>query len=284
MLFVFLKNKSLAESFTEQQSILNLNEDLAVEIESLHTLTTNLASTLDETEQKKKEEAQEAKTLSYRLSLAAEEREQKKEFLTQTKNQEKIYQEELKELEAQQSEISSEIEKIEDELRRSFDVTLLPLERPGILLWPVPLATSGGQGRITQHFGERSNLYRGKPHNGLDIGAPIGTPVIAADDGIVIGVDNNDNSWRKYQYGKYVLIEHKTNLTTLYAHLSKQVVSKGDSVKRGDIIGYVGNTGYSTGPHLHFGVYWRDSIIMKSIPPAKGLVPVGVVIDAEKYL
>ena len=120
----------------------------------------------------------------------------------------------------------------------------------------------------------------------MDIGgAPIGTPVFAAADGKIIAVDNNDrNAWNKYQYGKYILIEHDNNLTTIYAHLSAQVVQKNSLVKRGDLIGYVGKTGYATGPHLHFGVYWAPSVLMKSIPPAEGLVPIGVVINPEDYL
>jgi len=80
------------------------------------------------------------------------------------------------------------------------------------------------------------------------------------------------------------LIRHNNNLATLYAHLSQQLVKKEMTVKRGDIIGYSDTTGYATGPHLHFGAYWAPSILMKNIPPAAGLVPVGVIINPEDYL
>ena len=102
-----------------------------------------------------------------------------------------------------------------------------------------------------------------------------------------MAVDNNDRGvsrWQKYQYGRYVLIKHDNNLSTLYAHLSRQVVARGATVKRGDLIGYSGNTGYSTGPHIHLTVYWAPSVQMKSVPPAAGLVPVGVTIDPNDYL
>ena len=147
------------------------------------------------------------------------------------------------------------------------------------------MVAQGGRGIITQHFGEVSYLYRGKPHNGLDIGVPLGTPVFAVDDGVVIAVDNNDKSrWNKYQYGKYILIRHKNDIATLYAHLSQQVVVKGAEVKRGSLIGYSGATGYATAPHLHLGAYWAPSILMQSFPPAAGLVPVGVLVNPEDYL
>ena len=104
-------------------------------------------------------------------------------------------------------------------------------------------------------------------------------------DGTVMTVDNNDLGTRqKRQYGRYVLIKHDNNLSTLYAHLSRQVVARGATVKRGDLIGYSGNTGYSTGPHIHLTVYWAPSVQMKSVPPAAGLVPVGVTIDPNDYL
>jgi murein DD-endopeptidase MepM/ murein hydrolase activator NlpD len=84
-------------------------------------------------------------------------------------------------------------------------------------------------------------------HKGIDFRADEGTPVYAAADGIVIepvDVDTGD--------GKNVIISHYTNVNTFYAHLSKVIVNEGDKVKQGDLIGYVGSTGESTGPHLHF--------------------------------
>ena len=81
-----------------------------------------------------------------------------------------------------------------------------------------------------------------------------------------------------------MLGRHENGLATLYAHLSRQTVGAGAAVKRGDLVGYSGNTGYSTGPHLHLGLYWASSIEMKSVPPAAGLVPVGVTLDQQIYL
>ncbi|MCL2402163.1 MAG: M23 family metallopeptidase [Oscillospiraceae bacterium] len=85
-------------------------------------------------------------------------------------------------------------------------------------------------------------------HNGIDIGAPSGRNVFAADTGTVL------ISRRNASFGNYIVISHGDGVTTLYAHLSTRSVSVGDTVTRGDVIGRVGSTGISTGPHLHFEV------------------------------
>jgi len=284
-LIIFLKNKSLAESAFEIQGLSDLSANLAGEVNEMQSLKNTLNEKVDTLSVQKQAKEGEYYNLKNKQSITEDLKKTKQYLLEQTKNQEKNYQQQLSELEKQQMAISDEISVLEDELRRAFDVSALPSKRPGVLSWPIKLKQNGGVGRITQHQGEVSYLYRGKPHNGLDIGAPIGTPVYAADDGVVEAADNNDkNSYRRYQYGKYVLIKHNNNLATLYAHLSRYTVGKGANVRRGDLIGYSGNTGYSTGPHLHFGVYWAPSVQMKSIPPAMGLVPIGVVINPEDYL
>lgn len=105
--------------------------------------------------------------------------------------------------------------------------------------------------RITSTFGYRQNpiTSRGSEfHNGIDFGAPYGTEVLATADGSVIFAGWNSG------YGKMVIISHGNGLTTLYAHNSKILVKKGDKVKRGQVISKVGNTGRSTGPHLHYEI------------------------------
>ncbi len=285
LLVIFLKHKSLAESIFEAQSFATLNEDLAAEVGTLKAIKAELDADLEETTKKKDEVEIEAQNLRSRRGILEEQKGERKQILEQTKNQEKLFQKQLAELEKQQEAISDQISDIEEELRLKFDPTLLPRKRPGVFSWPVPLIVNGGKGRITQRFGEKLTRYAKKPHNGLDIAAPIGTEVYAAEDGEVLAVDNNDvNSWRKYQYGRHILISHANGLATLYAHLSREFVKKGDRVARGQLIGLVGNTGLSTGPHLHLTVYPEKSVYLKAFPPAAGLVPVGVVIDPEDYL
>jgi LysM repeat protein len=88
-------------------------------------------------------------------------------------------------------------------------------------------------------------------HNGVDLGAPIGTPIMAAADGEVI--ISKTGGWNG-GYGNYIVIKHKNGTQTLYAHNTANSVSAGQSVKQGDVIGTVGNTGKSTGSHLHFEI------------------------------
>ena len=106
--------------------------------------------------------------------------------------------------------------------------------------------------RITSAFSKRRFhpvLKRWKAHHGTDFGAKRGTPILAAADGKVIY-----SGW-KGGYGKVIKIQHKDGYVSLYAHQSRLKSKKGEWVKSGKIIGYVGSTGRSTGPHLHFGLY-----------------------------
>ena len=278
MLITFLRTKSLADSLLEIQNLSDLNTTLASQISSLGTLQDSLSQAIDIESQKKSAIELERENASNRKEIAEDQKQEREQLLNLTKTQQKAYETQLSDLQKQQASISDQIDALDEELRKSFNESVLPSKGPGVFTMPI-------QGRITQYYGEVSSLYRGKPHNGLDIGAPIGTPVLAAGSGTVFAVDNNDKSSRlKYQYGKYVLIKHSNGLATLYAHLSRQVVSPGQVVKRGELIGYSGNTGYATGPHLHLGLYWAATISLKSIPPAAGLVPVGVTLNISDYI
>jgi murein DD-endopeptidase MepM/ murein hydrolase activator NlpD len=276
LLVLFLKSKSLADGVLEAQSLADLNSGLSVEVKNLESAKQSLAGKISETARKKTATEIENQNLQNRKLILADAQKEKASVLSQTKNQEKVYQTIISDLEKQQMEIGSEIDKLEEQLRLAFDPTLLPSKRPGVLGYPVESV------HITQNYGESASarkLYKSGFHNGTDFGTPIGTPIYAAEDGQVFAVGNNG----KVQYGRYIVIKHGNNLATLYAHLSRQIVSAGNSVKKGDIIGYSGNTGYSTGPHLHFGAYWAPSIELKTISGA-GLVPVGVTINPADYL
>ena len=114
----------------------------------------------------------------------------------------------------------------------------------------VPSAMPLTDARLSSGYGMRNHPVLGgrRGHKGVDLAAPTGTPVYATADGFVSKAD-----WFS-SYGKYISIEHGASLQTRFAHLSDMVVSAGDKVKKGDLIGYVGSTGRSTGPHLHYEV------------------------------
>ena len=104
--------------------------------------------------------------------------------------------------------------------------------------------------RLTSSFGMRNHPVLGKRmrHNGIDIPAATGTPIYAPADGTV------GRAQRLGGYGNYAEIEHGNGIQTRFGHMSRIAVSSGQRVKRGDIVGYVGSTGRSTGPHLHYEV------------------------------
>jgi murein DD-endopeptidase MepM/ murein hydrolase activator NlpD len=103
---------------------------------------------------------------------------------------------------------------------------------------------------LTSSFGMRHHPVLGgrRQHQGIDLAAPTGTPVCATADGVVGRAD-----WY-FSYGLYISINHGASMETRYAHLSRLAVAAGDNVKKGELIGYVGSTGRSTGPHLHYEV------------------------------
>ncbi len=122
-------------------------------------------------------------------------------------------------------------------------------------LWPI----KGGIGHISMYFGQNENPFTGQwyIHKGLDISTyRQGDPVVATANGQVVTVDNDVGG-----FGLYIIIKHKHGFYTRYAHLQKFAVSKGDKVQQGQVVGYIGNTGLSTGPHLHYEVHIGSDVV-----------------------
>lgn len=114
-------------------------------------------------------------------------------------------------------------------------------------LWPV-------EGPVTGSFGERIDPFNGEGafHTGVDISTGYGQPVIAPADGVVMFASEESG------YGRLVILDHGHGLSTRYGHLASFAITVGQSVRRGDVIGYVGRSGRSTGPHLHYEVRIQD--------------------------
>ena len=184
--------------------------------------------------------------------------------LGETKNKEAVYKNILADRIAKQKAFEDEIREFEDQIRLEIDPGALPKSGSGVLKWPLASV------KITQYFGNTAFatanpiVYNGGGHNGVDFRAVIGTPITASKEGIVAGVGNTDQSCNGVSYGKWVLIKHPNNLSTLYAHLSIIKVSGGQQVETGQLVGYSGDTGYATGPHLHFEVYASEGVEVKS--------------------
>ena len=186
---------------------------------------------------------------------------EKKKLLTQTKNSEASYQKLLEDRLAKKDAFEKELEAYESQLKYILDPSSLPGK--GALSWPLDDIY------ITQLFGvtkDSKRLYASGSHSGVDFRASVGTPVKAVADGIVLGTGNTDIACPYASFGKFIFIKHNNGLSTTYGHLSLIKVSKGDKVERGDVIGYSGNTGHTTGPHLHLTVYASEAAKMETRP------------------
>ena len=180
-------------------------------------------------------------------------------FDSQISEQEAAEKELQAELKAQKA-IVAELEEIERKRKEEALKNQLNLTYDGgKMTWPLP-----GYSRISSYFGYRSNPFGGSGreyHNGVDLPAPRGTKIVAAYDGQV--------AWSYYSNsaGNWVGIDHGNEIYTVY--MSTRLVSEGDTVKKGDVIGLVGTTGRSTGNHLHFGIRKNGSYV----DPLKWVAP-----------
>ncbi len=181
-----------------------------------------------------------------------EKKEEKQKIAITLENSKVVKNSYLNNLTAQEQETREKLEKYQEELDLiNLEMLLTSLENNdsiyvgGIFLWPTP-----GYYTITSPFGMRLHpilkVYAG--HTGMDIGAPMGSYVLAANSGVVSKATYSNS------YGNLVMINHGNGISTAYAHGSEILVEEGQEVNRGDIIMKVGSTGWSTGPHLHFEI------------------------------
>jgi murein DD-endopeptidase MepM/ murein hydrolase activator NlpD len=193
-------------------------------------------------------------------------------LLAETKDQEASYQALLANNIVQEKAFESQLYQFELQLPATINPSEFPAPTPSILSWPVAKI------KITQMFGKTTDsgrLYASGTHDGVDFGTPVGTPVQAVRQGVIKGMGNTDemNATLKkegipgcYSYGRWILIQHDDGLSTIYGHLSSTIVVVGQQVTDGQIIGYSGGapgaygSGYSTGPHVHLGLYATQAV------------------------
>lgn len=290
-LLVFLKNKSLADSVSQIQSLVDLDVGLSNEVQDLKNAKIILSNQLQEAADKKELTEAEKENLKNKQIILSDTKKEKQVVFTQSKSQEQIYQKTIDDLSKRQTEIANEIEKMDAEMRLKINPSSLPAKVSGVLAMPIaPTMPSQASGctlsNCTQGYGATSFAkygYKGKWHNGVDFAASLGTPVYSAEKGRVIAVGNQDSYCYRGAYGKFIVIAHENNLTTLYGHLSLQIVKVGDIVNRGQLIGYSGKTGYATGPHLHLTVYDSQTFYMGSSRIC-GPMPYGGDLNPMDYL
>lgn len=243
---------------------------------SLRTLRTSLIEERKSITDKKVQADKLRQELEEREKYLDEVKSSKERLLSKTQSEAQKYDALVDDLEEQRKAIENEIEDIESGKTAALDLKDVPKYKKGLLDHPVE------EVNMTQKYGKTSFTRWYTFHNGIDYGVKSGTKVLAAADGKVVGIGNNG----RYAYGRWMAIDHGNGLVTMYGHLSSYSKKVGDKVKQGDTIAKSGNTGYSTGPHLHFTVFSTksfDVVPSKSIKSVKD-IPVGATINPTVYL
>ncbi|MBN2093936.1 MAG: peptidoglycan DD-metalloendopeptidase family protein [Candidatus Zambryskibacteria bacterium] len=253
----FLTNKSLSEVLNEYETANKFQQKVRDQSLELMVYKDELSGKKNSKETEKNKMIFLKSELDDQNQILVINKKEKNSLLTATKNKETEYKKVLANIQAEKERFEQELYEFESQLKRTIDPNSYPSSGKGILSWPLDNIF------ITQFFGKTeysARLYKSGTHNGVDFRASIGTPIKTTLNGIVKGFGNTDEQKGCYSYGKWILIEHPNGLSTLYAHLSLIKVSKGQQVSTGEIIGYSGNTGYSTGPHLHLTVYATQGV------------------------
>ncbi len=284
-----LAKRDLSEILAEINNQTELNIRIKEEVGTLRQEKIQLETNKVDKEKKKTQLSEFQTALADKKKVVEYNKTQKDKVLKETKNQEKTYQQLLAEKRAAKAAFEKELFEYESKLKFTLDPSTIPKAGSSVLSWPVDKV------RITQLFGKTvaaKRLYVSGSHNGVDFGVPIGTPVKAALSGTVAGAGDTDLTCPGASFGRWVFIRHPNGLASIYAHLSVISVKEGDTVTTGQIIGYSGNTGYSTGPHLHLSVYASNAVKIENRPSAScngkiyrmPITPVDAYLDPMVYL
>ncbi|MBP7060573.1 MAG: peptidoglycan DD-metalloendopeptidase family protein [Candidatus Moranbacteria bacterium] len=271
---IFLTSAESLLYFKSESWTANVSDKVSELLDSVRTLRDGLAKEQEEVTVKKAEvdtlyqsqAEQNRNLLSAKQSKAA--------LLVKTQADQTKYSGLVDDLQKQRDDLENEIQDLESGLSTSG----LPGYSHGLLAYPVKKVT------ITQGYGKTSfskKAYVSGKHNGIDFGGSYGTSIYAAASGKVVGTGDLG----KYAYGRWIAIDHGNGIVTLYGHLSSIGVSKGEKVDKGEQIGKMGSTGYSTGTHLHFTVFSADSYDVVPSSTVKGLnIPIGATVSPLNYL
>lgn len=278
----FLANKSMSDVWNYAQALLTVDSQIQGNVRELQGLTRELEADKQETESKKKELEKQKKLLGAQKQTVEVTKQEKTQVLKETQSKESLYQKQLATKKAQKEAFEKALFEFEQQLKIKVDPSSYAAAKSGVFGWPLAKIV------ITQLFGSTADakrLYTSGTHNGVDFGIPTGTPVKAVLSGTVTASGNTDLQPGCYSYGKWILLKHENGLSSLYAHLSSIMVSSGQTVSTGDTIGLSGNTGYSTGPHLHLTVFATQGMRVQTYSSSIGCKQVTIPIaDKAAYL
>lgn len=279
---VFLSNQNMSDVWNYAQALITVDHEIQGNVRELQGLARDLEADKKQTEAKKLELEKQKKLLGSQKQSVEVTKQEKNQVLKETQNKESIFQKQLADKKAQKEAFEKALFDFEQQLKIKVDPSSYASAKAGIFNWPLAKVI------ITQLFGSTADskrLYTSGTHNGVDFGVPTGTPVKAVIGGTVTASGNTDLQPGCYSYGKWVLLKHSNGLSTLYGHLSSIGASTGDTVDMGDTIGLSGNTGYSTGPHLHLTVFATQGMRVQTYSSSIGCKKVTIPIaDKSAYL
>ncbi len=282
-----LSSNNFSLIWNDIDNTITIREKIRDKIMELKQIKGELEDTRKETIDAKNELLNLKSELADQKKIVEQNTNEKKKLLVQTKNNEANYQKILKNRLAQKDALEKELRDYESQLKYILDPSKLP--NAGVFSWPLDYIF------VTQLFGKTvaaKKLYISGSHNGVDFRASVGTPVKAMAGGVVAGTGDTDKQCPGASFGRFIFIKYDNGLSSAYGHLSLIKANTGERVTRGQVVAYSGNTGYSTGPHLHVSVYAPDAAEVKSIPSkscpgrvlTQPIAPINAYLDPMYYL
>ena len=286
ILETLLSENDFTLMWNDIDNLITLREKLRENILELKQVKVELEDTRSETIESKNELVRLKSDLADQQKIVAQNANEKTKLLAVTKNSEASYQKLVQDQLAKKLAFERELRDYESQLKFILDPSKLP--NAGVLSWPLDEIF------VTQEFGAKTGPHRtyANGHNGTDFRARTPLKTYAMADGVVVDVGDTDISCPGASFGRWILIEYNNGLASTYAHLSLIKVAKGQTVKRGEVVGYTGSTGRVTGPHLHISLYVSGAVKADSLPsiacPGKiltqPLAPINAYLDPMYYL
>lgn len=276
LIVTMLQHENLAEFWDTIEAILTVRNVMGEQVVSLNTYKSVLEDQRSLSADKREDLVALRAQYTDQNKVLSNNKAEKTTLLKETQSEEATYQKLLAEKQAAREQLVKELRDFESQLQFILDPDTIPSAGSAVFNWPVTNVI------ITQYFGgtefakRNASVYGGRAyHPGVDFGVPSGTKIYAPLGGVVRATGNTDAIAGCYSWGKWTLVDHANGLSTLYAHQSVISVSPGQQVATGEVIGYTGNTGYSTGPHLHFTVYAKAGVSVRKFSEIKAITSCG---------
>ena len=253
LLFMIVGSSSISDVINHNQYLSSLEDQINATMGQINELKKQLEADRSQLDSKKNElTGNKAQQEAYQAGLSGE-KAQKDALLTQTVLQKSKLDAEVAQAKALNSQVESELSQLRSTLSKGSGPGVIQAKDRGTssvgFQWPTDYRY------ISTYFGGSTPFQPGGGHGGVDLVNSAGTPIYAAADGTVTTEREMMINGSFYAYGRYIVIGHNARWSTLYGHLQGYAVSAGQEVKRGQVIGYMGSTGWSTGPHLHFEIW-----------------------------